>query len=316
MMETDLESARSNTRWESIFEKLGIDKDGIKARTTKRFFRNRIAVIAMFILVCLYLMAIFAPLIAPYDPLETNYTDRFEPPSSEYIMGTDFVGRDIFSRVVHGARISLSIGLVSAAISYIVGVPLGLISGYYGGWPDEIIQRMTEFFQSIPTFFLMLAMVAVWGGYVERLWLIVIITGVMGWTGPCRMLRGQVLQVKENEYIESAKAIGCSARRIMFHHILPNSIFVTIVQVTLRSASALLMASGLSFLGLGIQPPSPEWGAILNQGRGHIIDAWWIMLFPGLFIFITVLCFNFLGDGLRDAIDPRQEIDDIEVLKG
>ncbi|MGI6626726.1 MAG: ABC transporter permease [Limnochordia bacterium] len=287
--------------------KLGLDLDSIVGRTLLRFMRNKGAVFAAVCLFLLYAMALFAPLIASYDPLQPNFAHRLEPPSVQNWFGTDPMGRDVFSRVVWGSRVSLTIGLVATAVSFAIGIPLGLISGYFGGWVDEIIQRAVEFTSAIPSFFLILTLVAVWGSRVERLWLMVLVTGLVGWVGPARMLRGQVLAVREFEFVESARAIGCSNRRIMLHHIFPNVAYVIIVQSTLGTAGAILMATGLSFLGLGIQPPSPEWGALLNAGRNYMQEAPWLTVFPGLFIFITVLAFNYLGDGLRDAFDPQSE---------
>lgn len=287
--------------------RLGLDPDSITGRTLLRFCQNRAAIISGVFLLILYLMALFAPVIAPIDPLAPDFTNRLQPPSSSNWFGTDPMGRDLFSRIVWGSRVSLTIGIVATGVSFLIGIPLGLISGYFGGWVDEIIQRTVEFVAAIPSFFLILTLVAVFGTRIDRLWLIVFVNGLVGWTGPTRMLRGQVLAVREFEFIESARAIGCSKRRIMFHHILPNAAYVIIVQATLGTAGAILMATGLSFLGLGIQPPSPEWGALLNAGKNYMKEAPWLTVFPGVFIFLTVLAFNYLGDGLRDAFDPRSE---------
>ncbi|NLJ25135.1 MAG: ABC transporter permease [Firmicutes bacterium] len=303
-MAVDVLELQQKKHW---LERLGVDLDSITGRVLLRFLRNRVAVVSACVLLVFYLIAIFAPWIAPYDPIQPHFRNRLEPPSAKFWFGTDPMGRDLFSRIVYGSRVSLTIGLVSTLVSFLFGIPMGLISGYFGGWIDEIIQRAVEFTSAIPSFFLILTLVAIWGNVVDRLWLIVFVTGIVGWVGPARMLRGQVLAVREFEFIESARAIGCSHRRIMFHHIFPNAAYVIIVQATLGTAGAILMATGLSFLGLGIQPPSPEWGALLNAGRNYMQEAPWLTIFPGLLIFITVLAFNFLGDGLRDAFDPRSE---------
>lgn len=303
-MAVDALEVQPKSHW---LERFGVDLDSITGRVLLRFLRNRVAVVSGCFLLVLYLVAIFAPAIAPYSPIEPHFRDRLQPPSAKFLFGTDPMGRDLFSRIVYGSRVSLTIGLVSTMVSFLFGIPMGLISGYFGGWVDELIQRAVEFTSAIPSFFLILTLVAVWGNTVERLWLIVFVTGIVGWVGPARMLRGQVLAVREFEFIESSQAIGCSHRRIMFHHIFPNAAYVIIVQATLGTAGAILMATGLSFLGLGIQPPSPEWGALLNAGRNYMREAPWLTIFPGFFIFATVLAFNFLGDGLRDAFDPRSE---------
>ena len=279
-----------------------IKKSSHYAVAFRRLRKNKLAMIGLGIVVALLAIAIFAPWIAPYDPTEPDLTNTLSPPSKEHPFGTDRLGRDVFSRVVYGSRIALMVGLLIVAIQALIGVPLGLIAGYYGGVVDNIIMRVVDILLSIPSLVLALAIASALG---PGLYNVIIAFGVIGWTGFARLVRAEVLSIREKEYIEAAKATGEKDRAILIKHILPNVIPTIIVIATLTMPSALILASALSFLGLGAQPPTPEWGAILAEGRIYLRQAPWISTFPGLAIMTTVLGLNFLGDGLRDALDPR-----------
>ena len=268
----------------------------------QRLKKNRLAFLGAWIVVLIIFVAIFAPFIAPHHYARQVLRNRFLPPSMEYPLGTDTIGRCIFSRMVYGSRIALMIGVMIVGIQAVIGVTLGLISGYYGGRIDTIIMRLVDIMLAFPAIVLALAIAAALG---PGLFNVMLALGVIGWSGYARVVRGQVLSVKENDYIEAIRAVGASNARIIFRHILPNVVAPIIVMATLGMAGALLAASALSFLGLGAQPPMPCWGAILAAGRGFLRRAPWITTFPGLAIMITVLGFNFLGDGLRDTLDPR-----------
>jgi peptide/nickel transport system permease protein len=264
--------------------------------------RNKLAIVGVVIVILVALTAMFAPFIAPHSYRELNILNRLSPPSKEYPLGTDHLGRCVLSRIIYGSRIALLIGVIIVAISATIGVTLGLISGHYGGIIDSIIMRLVDITLAFPVLVLAIAVAGALGpGLVN----VMIALGIVGWSGYARLVRGQVLSVKENEYIEAAKAVGTSNIRIIFRHILPNVAGPIIVVATLSMPWALLAASALSFLGIGAQPPTPDWGAILAEGRGFLRRAPWIATFPGLAIMITVLGFNFFGDGLRDALDPR-----------
>ncbi len=268
----------------------------------RRLRRNKLAVIGMVILGIFLFCAIFAPWVAPYDPLEQNLVRRREPPSREHLLGLDEVGRDILSRIIFGARVSLQVGVASVSMAIIVGALLGAISGFLGGWVDNVIMRLMDIMLAFPSLLLAIAIVAILGpGLLNMLYAIAFVSIPTY----ARIVRASVLANKEQEYVTAARAIGCSSFHILFKHIMPNSLTPLIVQGTLGIATAILDAAGLSFLGLGAQPPTPEWGAMLGQGRGSVFTAPHIVLFPGLAIMLTVLGFNLLGDGLRDALDPR-----------
>jgi len=247
-------------------------------------------------------MAIFAPLIAPYDPLKANLSEIIQPPSRSHLLGTDELGRDILSRIIYGARISLTIGLVSMGIGLLGGVPLGILGAYYGRWVDLVVMRFVDILLSFPAILLAIVIVSVLG---PGLYNAMIAVGVAQLPIYARLARAVVLSLKEKEFIEAAKSLGESDLRIILRHITPNSLTPIIVQATLMIASAILSAAALGFLGLGAQPPTPEWGTMLSKGRLYLRVAPHITTFPGLAILITVLGFNLLGDGLRDALDPR-----------
>lgn len=268
----------------------------------RRFCRNRLATTGLLILMLLYAMALLAPVLAthPYDALASE--NRFLGPSAQYWLGSDHLGRDIWSRIVWGSRISLTVGFVSAGVAIGVGATLGALAGYFGGWVDACISRFTEVVVSMPQFFLLLALAAI---IPRSLWSIMLIIGLTSWPSIARIVRGEVLSLRERDFTHAARAIGASDMRIIFRGILPNAMAPIIVSTTLRIGHAILAESGLSFLGLGTPPPFPTWGSIVAGGKDYLRTAPWISLAPGLFIFFTVLSFNFVGDGLRDALDPK-----------
>jgi len=266
--------------------------------------KNKIAIIGLIIIISLAFIALFAPFIAPHDPIEQNLEKRLLPPCREYPMGTDDLGRCLLSRIIYGARVSLQLGVIVVGIITVIGVTLGLISGYYGGIVDEIIMRLVDVVLAFPGIILALAVAGALG---PGLFNVMLALAMVGWTGLARVVRGSVLSVKQKEFVESARALGCSDLHIMTRHILPNVMAPVIVLATLDMAFIILAAAGLSFLGLGAQPPTPEWGSMLNNGRAFMRTAPHLTTFPGLAIMVAVLAFNFLGDGLRDALDPRQQ---------
>ena len=267
-----------------------------------RLKRSPMAVIGLVLIVILFLMAIFAHAITPFSYSKQNLMHAFEPPSSKYIFGTDEFGRDIFSRIVYGARISLQVGFIAVGISMFIGGFLGALAGYYGGKIDNVIMRIMDVLLSIPSILLAIAIAASLG---PGLFNLMIAVGISAIPNYARIVRGSVLSIRGQEFVEAAKAVGSSDLRIIFKHIIPNCTAPIIVQATLGVATAILTAAGLSFIGLGIQPPIPEWGAMLSSGRSYIRDYPYMTLFPGLAIMITILALNFVGDGLRDALDPK-----------
>lgn len=266
--------------------------------------KNKIAIIGLIIIISLAFIALFAPFIAPHDPIEQNLDKRLLTPCREYPMGTDDLGRCLLSRIIYGARVSLKLGVIVVGIITVIGVTLGLISGYYGGIVDEIIMRLVDVVLAFPGIILALAIAGALG---PGLFNVMLALAMVGWTGLARVVRGSVLSIKQKEFVESARALGCSDLHIMTRHILPNVMAPVIVLATLDMAFIILAAAGLSFLGLGAQPPTPEWGSMLNNGRAFMRTAPHLTTFPGLAIMVAVLAFNFLGDGLRDALDPRQQ---------
>jgi peptide/nickel transport system permease protein len=274
-------------------------------RQLRRFTGNRMALAGLALVLLLMVTAIFAPLIAPYpeDAAGAVHTqDALLPPSAAHPFGTDDLGGDVFSRVVFGARYSLSIGLAIVSLAFLIGVPLGAIAGFAGGFVNEVIMRVTDIFLTIPGIVLALAIGAALGpGLVNA----AVALGLVWWPGFCRLTQGQVLALREQTYVEAASVVGARQGRIVFRHILPNALTPLIVKVSMDIGFAILTAAGLSFIGIGAQPPTPEWGAMVNTGRQFMPDWWWYATFPGLAIFLAVFGFNMLGDGVRDALDPR-----------
>ncbi len=263
---------------------------------------NRLAMTGLAVILCLIAVALFAPLLSPVDYKAINVDAILLPPSLEHYCGTDELGRDVFSRMVQGARISLYVGVIAAGLATLIGVILGAIAGYYGGWVEAFIMRFTDMMLCFPTFFLILTVIALLEPSIVN---IMIVIGVTSWMGTCRLMRAEFLSLKEREYVTAAHSLGAGDMRIIFRHILPNGLAPILVSLTLGVAGAILTESGLSFLGLGVQPPEPSWGNILTQGKASIEIAWWLSLFPGLAILTTVLGYNLLGEGIRDALDPR-----------
>ena len=270
-----------------------------------RLKKNRLAMIGLIVLILIVLVAIFADFIAPFPYDLQNYSDAKLFPSKKYIFGTDNFGRDIFSRVVYGTRISLKIGFISLSVGAFIGSLLGSISGYFGGWIDSVVMRLTDVLMSIPKVVLAIAISSMLGpGLVTSM----VAVGISSIPNFSRVVRASTLSVKEQEYIEAARALGVNHFGIIFRHIFPNILAPIIVQATLGVGTSIILAASLSFLGLGVEPPTPEWGAMLSAARTFMRDEWYMVLFPGLAIMITVLSLNLLGDGLRDALDPKLRI--------
>jgi peptide/nickel transport system permease protein len=272
-------------------------------RALVRLLRRRPALIALAVVVLVVLVAVFAPVVAPYDPLQTSWSAVRKAPSAAHLFGTDELGRDVLSRVVFGARASLLAGVVSVSISLLLGVPIGLFAGYVGRWPDALISRLTDAMLATPFLILAIALAAFLGPSLTNA---MIAIGVSATPVFIRLTRAQVLAVKVEDYIESARAIGSSHPQIALRHVFPNVVPPLIVQATLAIAAAVIAEASLSFLGLGQQPPAPSWGSMLNTAKNYVDNAPWMAVWPGLAIFLLVLSFNLLGDGLRDALDPRQ----------
>jgi peptide/nickel transport system permease protein len=270
----------------------------------RRFRRNHLAMTGLAIMVFLYWVTLLAPFIAPFDPnFQGNIVlNRYQPPSMDHLLGTDKFGRDIFTRILYGARISLSIGFISVAISVTLGTIVGATAGYFRGWVDTGIARLIDMLLSIPRIILLLVIIAM---FEPNIFLLVAVLGLTGWEGSARIVRGQFLSLREQEFVQAAKALGYSDWRIILRHILPNTLAPIIVIATLGIGNVILLEAALSFLGLGVQPPTASWGSMVNDGRDAMITAWWISTYPGLAIVLTVVAFNLLGDGLRDALDPR-----------
>lgn len=266
--------------------------------------KNKMALVGLGILVILVLLALFADVIADYDTvvIKQNLANRLKGPSAEHWLGTDEFGRDIFARLVHGARVSLKVGIIAVGISIVLGGILGALAGFYGGRIDNIIMRIMDVFLAVPSILLAIAIVSALGPSILNLMVAISISSVPSYA---RIVRASVLSIRDQEFVEAARAIGANNARIIFRHIIPNSLAPVIVQGTLGVASAILSTAGLSFIGLGIQPPAPEWGSMLSGGRQYLRYAWWVTTFPGVAIMITILSLNLLGDGLRDALDPR-----------
>ena len=268
----------------------------------RKLLSNPLVLIGFIIIASVLLLAVIAPLVAPYDPDAIDVKAILLSPSTLHLMGTDGLGRDVFSRMLYGARISLMVGFVAVGIATAIGIVLGAIAGFYRGWVDTLIMRIVDVMLSIPTFFLILAVIAF---LTPSIWNIMIVIGLTSWMGVTRLVRAEFLSLRNREFVLAAQALGAKDVRLIFTHLLPNSLTPIIVSSILGIASAVLVESGLSFLGLGVQAPQASWGNILTDGKEYIQFAWWLSLFPGLAILITVLGYNLLGDGLREAYNPR-----------
>ncbi|MDP6686102.1 MAG: ABC transporter permease [Candidatus Omnitrophota bacterium] len=260
---------------------------------------NKLILIGTIIVLFFSAIAILAPIIAPYDPAEIDIENILRGPSKEHILGTDSLGRDLFSRMVYGTRISLLVGFIAVGISALIGIVLGSLAGYYGKWVDVLIMRFVDIMLCFPTFFLILAVIALLEPSIIN---IMVIIGVTSWMGVARLIRAEILSLKERDFIYAERAIGASDVRIIVHHLIPNAMAPVLVSITLGIAAAILVESSLSFLGIGVQPPTPSWGNILSEGKSVMGAAWWMVLFPGLAIFITVLGYNLLGEGIRERL--------------
>ena len=264
--------------------------------------KNALAIFGGLIVLILVLVAIFAPYVATVDPTAIDIKNALLGPSSGHILGTDQLGRDVFSRIIYGSRVSLSIGLVAVGLAAVIGVILGSLAGYFGGRTDSVIMRFVDIMLCFPSFFLILAVIAVIGPSIYN---IMIIIGLTSWMGMARLIRAEILSLKEREFVLAAKVLGVGHWKIIVRHLIPNGIGPVLVSFVLGVAGAVLVEAGLSFLGLGVQPPMPSWGNILMEGKAALGVAWWLLLFPGLAILVTVLGFNLLGEGLRDMLNPR-----------
>ena len=268
----------------------------------RTFTRNRLAVCAGIVVGILVVLAVLAPLLAPWDPNKPDTRRILAGPSASHWLGTDQLGRDVLSRVLYGARISLAVGFISVGIAAVIGIILGSAAGYHGGLADAVIMRLVDLMLVFPRFFLLLAVLAF---LQPSIWTIMAVIGVTGWMGVARLVRAEFLTLKEREFVIWSESVGASASRVIFRHILPNAMAPVLVAMTLGIPAAILTESGLSFLGLGVQPPYATWGNILNDGKDSIEIAWWMTVYPGLAILVTVLSYNLLGEGIRDALDPR-----------
>src|SRR5262245_56503645 len=276
---------------------------GARAGEWRRFAANRRAVVGAVVLVSLALSALLAPVLAPYDPHEQRRGVVADPPSAAHPMGTDNFGRDVLSRALWGGRVSQLVGLLAMAVSVVVGIVVGGLAGFYGRSVDTALMRLTETVVTFPTFFLLITLVAVFGA---RLSLLILAIGFTSWPITARVVRAEFLTLRQQEFVAAARVLGAGGLRIIARHILPNVVPVIVVAATLRVAYVILVEAGLSYLGVGVQPPTASWGSMVADGREYLFRAWWISFFPGLFIFLTVMAYNLVGDGLRDAFDPRQ----------
>jgi peptide/nickel transport system permease protein len=281
----------------------------------KGLFRSPVGLLGITLVTIVVITALGAPTLAPHDPAQLNLRSRLLPPvwfdggDPTFILGTDQLGRDVLSRLVFGSRVSLIVGILGVTVSLVVGVVLGLTSGFLGGWIDTVISRMLDTFMAIPFILLALAVIGVLGpGRGDSLVVLIIVLGLTGWVTFARVVRGEVLSVKTQEYVEAAHAIGQTQFKILFRHVLPNVTASIIVLATLQVATVIIAESSLSFLGLGVQPPTVTWGIMLSEGRDHLATSWWLATFPGVAITLTVLGIILLGDWLRDVLDPRQKV--------
>jgi peptide/nickel transport system permease protein len=286
----------------SLKDDLSTRSDSLYGRSFRTFRRNHFAMAALAVIVLILLACLFASYLSPHDPIGRNARARLQPPSAEYLMGTDELGRDILTRILYGGRISLQIGILSVVISALTGVPLGLFAGYFRGNVDQIIMRLMDLILAFPGLILIIWLVALLGASVAN---VILAISLFSLPTYARLTRGVALSIQETEYVLAAQSMGAGALRVMFIHILPNIVGSLIVVTTLGVSSAIITGASLSFLGLGVTPPTPEWGAMLSDGRGYLRNAYWISLFPGMVITLVVLALNVVGDAVRDAFDPK-----------
>jgi peptide/nickel transport system permease protein len=267
-----------------------------------RLKRNRMAMTGLALVLGLFVVSVFAPWLAPYDPNLIDLKQVLMPPSPDHYLGTDTLGRDVLSRIIYGSRVSLKVGFVAVGLATLIGLLIGALAGYYGGWVDSALMRMVDLMLCFPAFFLILAVIAL---LEPSIWNIMAVIGLTGWMGVARLVRAEFLSLREREFVTAARALGAGDTRLILRHMLPNALAPVMVSATLGVAGAILTESALSFLGLGVQPPTPSWGNILTAGKDNIEIAWWLSVFPGLAILVTVMSYNLLGEGIREAIDPR-----------
>jgi peptide/nickel transport system permease protein len=269
----------------------------------RKLMENKLAAMGGLVVAALFLLSALAPYVAPYDPDEVNILLRLKPPGTDgHILGTDSLGRDVFSRLVWGSRVSLKVGFVAVGLATLIGLILGALAGYHGGITDSLIMRFCDLMLCFPSMFLILAVIAI---LEPSIWNVMIVIGLTSWMGVARLVRADLMSLKNRDFAIAAKGLGASDLRVIWVHLLPNAMGPVLVTATLGVAGAILTESSLSFLGLGVQPPTPTWGAMLTEGKDHLSRAWWLSLYPGLAILITVLSYNLLGEGLREALNPR-----------
>jgi ABC-type dipeptide/oligopeptide/nickel transport system permease subunit len=298
MSDVNPESAQTSA---TLLEGPSVRQTTFRQDVWRRFRRNRLAVAGALVVLLLVACALLARILAPYDPLLVQLEKQFSPPSAAHPFGTDVYGRDIFSRVLFGARISLLIGLIPSAISMLIGTVVGVLGGFQGGWLDTLLMRLSDVVMAFPSIILAMVVTYTLGA---SLFTLFIALSVVGWAGAARVVRAQTLSLKERDFVTAARAIGVTRSGIMFRHIVPNCLAPIIVLLTLGIPSAIMAEAGLSFLGVGAQPPTPSWGLMVNEAQQYVFSAPWASILPGVAILITVLAFNFVGDGLRDALDP------------
>ena len=298
MSDVNPESAQTSA---TLLEGPSVRQTTFRQDVWRRFRRNRLAVAGALVVLLLVACALLARILAPYDPLLVQLEKQFSPPSAAHPFGTDVYGRDIFSRVLFGARISLLIGLIPSAISMLIGTVVGVLGGFQGGWLDTLLMRLSDVVMAFPSIILAMVVTYTLGA---SLFTLFIALSVVGWAGAARVMRAQTLSLKERDFVTAARAIGVTRSGIMFRHIVPNCLAPIIVLLTLSIPSAIMAEAGLSFLGVGAQPPTPSWGLMVNEAQQYVFSAPWASILPGVAILITVLAFNFVGDGLRDALDP------------
>ncbi len=290
--------------------------NSMAAGVWKRFRKHPGAIFGFCIIFIFFILTVFAPL-SPYDPEASDISSRYQPPSLSHPMGTDALGRDLFTRVLYGGRISLTVGLLVVIISVTIGVPMGAAAGYYGGWLDGILMRITDAFLSLPSFLVLILLSAILREVEIPLFernnvlTISLVIGIFSWTTFARLVRASFLTLRETDFVAASRALGGSDLRIMLSHVLPNSIGPIIVEATLEFGYAIIEESGLSFLGFGIQPPTPSWGNLLSNAQEHFTKYPWLAVFPGLMIFLSIISINYIGDGLRDAFDPYKVLDKV-----
>ncbi len=289
------DAAKGEVRFEGI---------GQWALAGRAFARNHTAVVGAMAILAFYLVALLTPLVAPFDPAAQGnlLTERLIAPGGAHLLGTDGFARDVLSRLLYGARVSLAIGFVAVGISVTIGTLLGAVAGFFGGWIDAVIMRFVDVVISFPRLVLLITIIAL---FQPSIFLIVAVLGLTQWPGTARIVRGEVLSIREREFVQAARALGFGRTRIILRHVIPNVLAPVIVAATLGIGNTIVLEAGLSFLGLGVQPPTPSWGSMVSDGRNVLINAWWVSTFPGLAIVLVVLAFNLVGDGLRDALDPR-----------